>query len=70
VALLLSVADGMLDALPLERVAEFRKRLDHWLAEDCAGPTARIDETGDLVEPCRADLAASVRRLAAAVGTG
>jgi F-type H+-transporting ATPase subunit alpha len=70
VALLLSVADGMLDALPLKRVAEFRERLEHWLAEDCPRPTARIDETGDLVEADRADLAASLRRLAAAVGTG
>jgi F-type H+/Na+-transporting ATPase subunit alpha len=67
VALLLALAEGLLDDLPLERVAAFRARLPDWLAERVAAPSHRIDESGALDDATRAALLAALRDLTTAV---
>ncbi len=61
VALLLALREGVLDAVPLERIAEFEAGLEAALAAACGGPEQRIQATGELSPADRADLIAFLR---------
>ena len=67
VAILVAVADGVLDALPLERIDAFRERLRPWLAEHDADVAALTDIAKPLPTELRARLAQSLKRLAASL---
>ncbi len=60
VALLLALDEGMLDSLPLEKVAGFRNSLAQWLGENAAAPIERIRSTGELDDATRAALLRSM----------
>jgi F-type H+/Na+-transporting ATPase subunit alpha len=64
VALLCAVSDGVLDAVPLERINVFRSGLAPWLREHCAEILALDDEAKPLSESIRARLKASLTALA------
>jgi F-type H+-transporting ATPase subunit alpha len=61
VALLLALHAGVLDAVPLERVAEFAAGLEGPLGAACSGPEARIEATGELSQADRDELLAWLR---------
>jgi F-type H+-transporting ATPase subunit alpha len=69
VALLVSVAEGLLDAVPLERVPAFRAELRGWLAEHCPD----VLTLGDQIETSSAELRAGLKpvlaRLAQSIAT-
>ena len=56
VALLLALHEGVLDVVPLERIADFEAGLEAALAVACRGPVARVEATGELSAPDRAEL--------------
>jgi len=56
VALLLALAEGLLDDLPLERVEAFRAGLAEWLAGHCPEILAIDDQTPPLADAARARL--------------
>jgi len=56
VALLLAVAGGKLDALPLAEMPRFRAELARRLPQDCPRVAAGIDATGQLSDAARAAL--------------
>ncbi|MCP5367731.1 MAG: F0F1 ATP synthase subunit alpha [Hyphomicrobiales bacterium] len=60
VALLLAVHEGLLDAIPLDRVDRLKADLGAWLAEACPRAVARIQETQSLADGDRADLLAAL----------
>jgi F0F1-type ATP synthase alpha subunit len=62
-ALLLAVGEGLLDPVPLERVAEFRRRLPAWLQERCPSLLALGDQAA-LDADLRAQLKAALSALA------
>lgn len=55
VAMLLALADGVLDRLPVDRVAHVRSALSRAL-DDSPGVTGRLRESGHLDDPIRAEL--------------
>ena len=55
VAMLLALADGTLDRLPVERMTSFRAALADAL-EDRPAAVARLGNTGQLDDTCRTDL--------------
>ncbi len=59
-ALLLSLAEGKLDALPLPVVERFKSDLGAWLDERCPRAAARINRTGALSDDDRRDLLAAL----------
>lgn len=61
VALLLALREGVLDAVPLERIAEFEAGLEAELAVACSGPAKRVEATGELSDADRAELLAWLR---------
>ena len=65
VALLLALREGLLDPVPLERIAAFEAGLEAALRVACSGPEARIEATGELSDADRADLLAFLRARAA-----
>jgi F-type H+-transporting ATPase subunit alpha len=65
VALLLALREGVLDAVPLPRIAEFEAGLEAALAVACSGPEARIQATGELSDADRAALLTFLRARAA-----
>jgi F-type H+/Na+-transporting ATPase subunit alpha len=56
VALLLALREGVLDTVPLERIAEFEAGLEGELAVGCRGPVERIEATGELPPADRDEL--------------
>jgi F-type H+-transporting ATPase subunit alpha len=56
VALLLALREGVLDAVPLERIAEFEAGMEAALAVACSGPEERVEATGELSDADRAEL--------------
>lgn len=56
VALLLALREGLLDAVPLERIAEFEAGLEDAVGTACSGPEQRIQATGELSDADRAEL--------------
>jgi F-type H+-transporting ATPase subunit alpha len=67
VALMLAVQSGLLDALTLEAVAEFRARLPAVLDRDAADSLHAIAETGELETKVRASLMDTITALAASL---
>jgi F-type H+-transporting ATPase subunit alpha len=67
VALLLAVQSGALDALPLTAVAAFRAGLSVALDTDAADVLSTIAKTGKMDDAARADLIATLTRLAASL---
>jgi F-type H+-transporting ATPase subunit alpha len=64
VALLLALAEGVLDALPIDRIDDFRKRLPTWLNQRCL-EAARLDDKAEaLSETLRGRLTTCLRELA------
>ena len=64
VALLLALAEGLLDGLEPERVTELGLKLPDWLAEHAAAPAQRVDASGELDDDTRKALLAAFRELA------
>jgi F-type H+/Na+-transporting ATPase subunit alpha len=67
VALLLAVGQGVLDALPLDKIDAFRERLRSWLADRCPEVLALDDRARPLADDLRARLAAALAALAQAL---
>ena len=67
VALLLAAAEGVLDDIPLDRVAAFRAGLDTWLAQHCREVLAVDDRTTRLSEDLQGRLKAALKELARSV---
>ena len=67
VALLLAVAEGILDDIPLDRVDAFRAGLGTWLAQHCREALALDDQTTRLTEDLRGRLKAALKELAHSV---
>jgi F-type H+/Na+-transporting ATPase subunit alpha len=65
VALLLALREGLLDAVPLDRIAAFEAGLEAAIGAACGGPEQRIQATGELSDADRADLLAFLRDRAA-----
>ena len=62
---MLALQNGILDAVPVEAVAQFRDRLPDWLAEHSDAVAKTIDGTGTLDEPGRVVLLRALEKLAA-----
>lgn len=73
VALLLALNEGMLEALPLEKLTGFHSALAQWLEENDPGLLGRIKSTGVLDEMARGALrkliTGLIARISAAPGT-
>jgi F-type H+/Na+-transporting ATPase subunit alpha len=67
VALLLALNEGMLDSVPLTKVAELRERLPQWLGERGAAVVGRIRTTGELDDSARLALRSLLAELIADV---
>ena len=67
VALLLAVAEGILDEVPLDRVDAFRAGLGTWLAEHCLEALSVDDRVAVLSEDLRERLAKALEALAHSV---
>ncbi len=63
VALLLALDLRVLDAIPLERVDDFRAQLKSWLTEHYPAVLA-LDDKGELADTARAELGVALRALA------
>jgi F-type H+-transporting ATPase subunit alpha len=64
VALLVALADGVLDSVPLDHIDAFRTGLGPWLAEHCPELAALDDRAASLPGALRASLATCLGRLA------
>jgi F-type H+-transporting ATPase subunit alpha len=64
VALLLAVAEGSLDGLPVGRMDSFRSELSRFLQQQCAPVLARIEQTGELSDEDRQELVRAINRIA------
>ena len=69
VALLCALSEGVLDAVPLERIHAFRADLAPWLAAHCPEVLALDDRAGALSAELRARLKAALAALARSFGT-
>ena len=65
VAQLLALSEGILDRVPLERLAALKARLGAWLTERAPAALARVESTGKLDDETRAALLAPIGDLAA-----
>ena len=63
VALLMAIAERMLDRLPLDKVSELQSKLGPWLSEQAAEAVRRINTTGELEPRTRAALVTAVGEL-------
>jgi len=63
-ALLIALNEGVLDALPMDRVEAFRERLGPWLAEHCPEVATLNDQSEALRDDLRARLKTSLQNLA------
>lgn len=68
VALLCAVSDGVLNAVPLERINAFRASLAPWLHDHCPEILALDAEAGPLADAVRARLKDSLTALAQSIG--
>ncbi len=68
VALLLALEEGVLDAIPLERVGEFRAALREQLRALAGGALGGIDKTGVVTAEARHLLVAALRELGSRFG--
>ena len=68
VALLLALSEGVLDGVPLDRVAMFRAKLGPWLIEHCPEIAALDDRTEAPRDEFRARVKASLEALAGSLG--
>jgi F-type H+/Na+-transporting ATPase subunit alpha len=68
VALLLALNEGMLDSLPLDKVAELRSSLPRWLRERAAAAIDRIQSTGELDNSTRASLRELMTEFVSTIG--
>jgi F-type H+-transporting ATPase subunit alpha len=69
VALLLAVSEGVLDAVPLDRVDAFRAGLGGWLAQHCPEALALDDRTASLSEDLHERLMATLNALARSIAS-
>jgi F-type H+-transporting ATPase subunit alpha len=67
VALLLALAEGVLDGIPLEQVDAFRSALNGWLAEHCPAALSFDDRSAPLSDTARSELKAALAALARTV---
>ena len=67
IALLLAVAKGVLDGIPVESVPAFRAALQGWIARRCPEALALDDRTPSLSDELRGRLEAAVTELAASI---
>ena len=67
IALLLAVAEGILDDIPLDRVDAFCAGLGAWLAQHCREVLALDDQTASLSEDLQGRLKAALQELARSV---
>ena len=67
VALLLAVAEGILDDIPLDGVDAFRTGLGTWLAQHCREVLALDDQATRLSEDLQGRLKAALKELARSV---
>lgn len=67
VALLCAASDGILDAVPLERINTFRAELSAWLTEHCPEILSLDAEAKPLTDAVRARLKASLTALAQSI---
>jgi len=63
VALLVAIADRLLDPLPLDKVSELQASLGLWLNEHAAEAVRRINATGELEPHTRAALVTAIGKL-------
>ncbi|MBI1210672.1 MAG: F0F1 ATP synthase subunit alpha [Alphaproteobacteria bacterium] len=70
VALLLALSEGLLDTLPVEKMAAFRSALPGWLEEHAHDLLTLSDQASALDEEQRAHLMASLTELAKQIGAG
>jgi F-type H+/Na+-transporting ATPase subunit alpha len=68
VALLLALNEGMLDTLPLDKVAELRNSLPRWLGERGAAAIDRIQSTGELDNATRTSLRELMTEFVSTIG--
>lgn len=64
VALVLALQSGLLDGVPVERIAAFRAELPGWIDRFAAAAVAAMERTGCLAESDRAELRTSLAALA------
>jgi F-type H+-transporting ATPase subunit alpha len=69
VALLLALAERILDELPVDRVADFRERLGETLTERCPEITVLDEKTETLSETLRVRLLSCLKDLAQSLGS-
>jgi F-type H+-transporting ATPase subunit alpha len=69
VALLFALGEGILDALPLDRVGAFRAELRPWLVQHCSEVAALDDRAEPLSDDLRKRLATSLEALARSLGS-
>jgi F-type H+/Na+-transporting ATPase subunit alpha len=67
VALLLAVAEGLLDTVPLDCVPAFRAELHGWIAEQCPEALALDDQASSLCDELRVRLKAALSGLAESI---
>jgi F0F1-type ATP synthase alpha subunit len=67
VALLLAVAERLLDDVPLDRVVAFRKGLGAWLAQHCPELLALDEQAPPLTGDLRASLKAAMQALVCSI---
>jgi F-type H+-transporting ATPase subunit alpha len=60
----LALREGLLDALPLDRIGAFKRRLPAWLNQRCEGALGRIDADREIAEADRRDLVEAISALA------
>ena len=63
-ALLLATTEGVLDAVPIERMEAFRTGLGPWLAQHCPETLGLDDQAATLAEGLRARLTIALKELA------
>ena len=68
VGLLCALGDGVLDDLPLDRIAAFRSGLGAWLSAHCADIIALDDRATALSDDVRSRLRTSLSALAGSLG--
>jgi F-type H+-transporting ATPase subunit alpha len=67
VAVLLALHERLLDAVPLERIGEFRNALAGWLDEHCGAHMHALEASGELPDESRAKLLDAMRELVASM---
>jgi len=70
VAVLLALNERLLDAVPLERIADFRGALHDWLDEHCGAHMQALESSGELQDESREVLLDAMRALVATLSPG